>query len=182
MINFRTDLALERRDLYRKANNIKEEIPGIETEEEEKGDNKITRVKITNLEGANAIGKPVGNYITIDIKNLRIASEEEIQSSAEALGEELKKLYDIHLEGKQDILVVGLGNMGVTPDALRTKCSARHRYNKAPIKICTTILRRRNKTSKCNSPRSIRNNWNRNTRNIKRNSRQCKSKTNNSNR
>lgn len=118
MINFRTDLALERRDIYRKANNIKEEIPGIETQEEEKENAKITRVKITGEEGANAIGKPIGNYITIDIKNLRIATEDEIQKSAEALAEELKQLYNIHLEGKQDILVVGLGNMGVTPDAL----------------------------------------------------------------
>lgn len=118
MLNFRTDLALERRDLYRKANNIKDEIPGIETNEDEKDEIKITRVKITNAEGANAIGKPIGNYITIDIRNLKIASEDEIQNAAEALGEELKKLYDIHLNGKEDILVVGLGNMGVTPDAL----------------------------------------------------------------
>ena len=117
-MEFRTDLALERRDLYRKANNIKDEIPGIETQEEEKEDIKVTRVKITNEEGSNAIGKPIGNYITIDIKNLRIASEEYIQKAAEVLAEELKNLYNIHLQGNQDILVVGLGNMGVTPDAL----------------------------------------------------------------
>lgn len=117
-MNFRTDLALERRDLYRKANNIKDEIPGIETEEEEKQNVKVTRVKITNEEGANAIGKPIGNYITIDIKNLKIATEEEIQNFAECLADELTKLYNIHLNGKEDILVVGLGNMGVTPDAL----------------------------------------------------------------
>lgn len=118
MINFRTDLALERRDLYRKANNVKDEIPGIETEEEEKKNTKITRVKITNNEGANAIGKPIGNYITIDIKNLKLATEEEIQIFAECLADELSNLYEIHLNGKEDILVVGLGNMGVTPDAL----------------------------------------------------------------
>jgi len=117
-MEFRTDLALERRDLYRKANNIKDEIPGIETQEEEKEDIKVTRVKITNEEGSTAIGKPIGNYITIDIKNLRIASEEYIQKAAEVLAEELKNLYNIHLQGNQDILVVGLGNMGVTPDAL----------------------------------------------------------------
>ena len=117
-MNFRTDLALERRDLYRKANNIKDEIPGIETEEEEKKNIKVTRVKITNEEGANAIGKPVGNYITIDTKNLKNASEEEIQEFAQCLANELTRLYEIHLNGKEDILVVGLGNMGVTPDAL----------------------------------------------------------------
>lgn len=118
MINFRTDLALERRDLYRKANNIKDEIPGIKTEEEEKKHTKVTRVKITNNEGSKAIGKPIGNYITIDIKNLKNADEEEIQIFAECLAEELTKLYNLHLNGNEDILVVGLGNMRVTADAL----------------------------------------------------------------
>ena len=61
MINFRTDLALERRDLYRKANNIKDEIPGIETNEDTKDDIKVTRVKITDNQGANAMGQPNGN-------------------------------------------------------------------------------------------------------------------------
>jgi hypothetical protein len=35
MYNFRTDLALERRDLYRNANKIENEIDGIESEKEE---------------------------------------------------------------------------------------------------------------------------------------------------
>ena len=43
MINFRTDLALERRDLYKKAHNISDEIHGLETEKEEKGKKKRTR-------------------------------------------------------------------------------------------------------------------------------------------
>ena len=68
--NFRTDLATERRDLYRKANNIENEIDGIESEKEEINENiTVERVKITNEEGQKAIGKPIGNYITIDIKN-----------------------------------------------------------------------------------------------------------------
>lgn len=36
MFNFRTDLANERRDIYRKANKLAEEIPGVQTEETEK--------------------------------------------------------------------------------------------------------------------------------------------------
>ena len=68
--NFRTDLASERRDLYRKANSIENEINGIESEKEEINENiTVERVKITNEEGEKAIGKPQGNYITIDIKN-----------------------------------------------------------------------------------------------------------------
>ena len=72
--NFRTDLATERREIYRKANSIENEINGIESEKEEINENiAIERVKITNLEGQKAIGKPIGNYITIDIKKLKIA-------------------------------------------------------------------------------------------------------------
>ena len=64
MQNFRTDLALERRDLYKKANNIEDEVDGIETEEEKVDEDiKITRVKVLNENGENAIGKKVGNYM-----------------------------------------------------------------------------------------------------------------------
>ena len=72
--NFRTDLASERRDIYKKANKLESEIDGIESTKEEKDENiKIERVKIVNESGEKAIGKPIGNYITIDIKKLKIA-------------------------------------------------------------------------------------------------------------
>ena len=76
MYNFRTDLALERRDIYQKINKI-QQIDGIESTEEEKNENlRVTRVKITNENGEKSIGKPKGTYITIDIKKLKIAGEE----------------------------------------------------------------------------------------------------------
>lgn len=119
MYNFRTDLADERRDIYRKANNIENEVDGIETQEEQIDDKiKVTRVKITNEKGEQAIGKVKGNYITLDIKKMNIISEEEIQKAAEVLSKEIKKLIDNNVNGKEDILIVGLGNSEVTPDAL----------------------------------------------------------------
>ena len=49
MYNFRTDMAVERRDLYKKANNIENDIDGIETEEEKVDEDiTISRVNITN--------------------------------------------------------------------------------------------------------------------------------------
>lgn len=120
--NFRTDLASERKDLYRKANNLKEKIDGIETEEEKVNDNiNISRVKVTNENGKNAIGKPIGNYITIDFKSLKIAGNDEIQTASEVLTKELKELLQKHVEPQDPILVVGLGNIYVTPDALGPK-------------------------------------------------------------
>lgn len=121
-INFRTDLALERRDLYKKANAIDKEIEGIETEEEENTPRiRTARVKVLDENGAKAIGKPVGNYITIDIQKLKIATEEDIQESAEVLSKELRTLLSKHTTPKDEILVVGLGNQHVTPDSLGPK-------------------------------------------------------------
>ena len=122
MYNFRTDLALERRDLYNKVHNVEKDIDGIETQEEKLGDDiNIARVEVTNQNGAEAIGKPVGTYITIDIKNLRIAQNDEIQKASEAVTQELKKLIEKHASLTDPILVVGLGNIYVTPDALGPK-------------------------------------------------------------
>ena len=122
MYNFRTDLAIERRDLYRSANNIENEIEGIETEKEENSENiTTTRVKVTNEKGEQAIGKPVGTYITIDMKNLKIAGNDEIQQASEIVTKELKSLIDKHTDKEGDILIVGLGNVYVTPDSLGPK-------------------------------------------------------------
>ena len=61
MINFRTDLALERRDLFKKANNIESEVHGLKTQEETFDNNiKVSRVKVLNENGDQAIGKRKG--------------------------------------------------------------------------------------------------------------------------
>ena len=119
MYNFRTDLALERRDLYKKANNIEKEVDGIEATEEKIGEDiTVSKVKILNENGENAIGKKKGNYITIDIKNLKIASEDEIQKASEVVTKELKDIINNLVSPEDPILIVGLGNLYVTPDAL----------------------------------------------------------------
>ena len=126
MINFNTDMADERKDIFRKANNL-DTIPGIETESIDEGNGiNINRVKITDKNGEEAIGKPIGTYITIDIKDLKIAEEEEIQKASEIVTKELKELINKHVDKEGDILVVGLGNIYVTPDSLRTKSCFRN--------------------------------------------------------
>ena len=86
MFNFRTDLASERRDIYKKANRIENEIQGVESEKEEIDENiTVERVKITDNEGEKAIGKPIGNYITIDVKKLRIAQQEELEKAIKCI-------------------------------------------------------------------------------------------------
>ena len=135
--NFRTDLASERRDIYQKANKL-DQIEGIETTEEQINENiKVERVKITNTNGEQAIGKPTGNYITIDVKKLKIAGEDEIQKASEVVTKELKNLIDKHIQKQDEILVVGLGNVYVTPDSLGPKVTneidvTRHLINYLP--------------------------------------------------
>lgn len=120
--NFRTDLASERRDLYKKANSIENEIDGVESTKEQVDENiSVERVKITNKQGEEAIGKTMGNYITIDIKKLKIAQDEDIEKSAEILSKELTTILDLHINKQEEVLVVGLGNIYVTPDALGPK-------------------------------------------------------------
>lgn len=127
MYNFRTDLALERRDILKKLNKEEETIDGVETEEKIVNDKiKITKVKITNENGEKAIGKPKGTYITIDIKKLKIATEEEIENASNVLAEQLKELVNAHISSMDDVLVVGLGNEYITPDSLRTKSNSKY--------------------------------------------------------
>lgn len=118
---FRTDMAVERRDLYRTANKIENEIDGIECEEENKEDIKITRVKITNHEGELALDKRMGNYITIDMKKIHNITEEKENEIINSFSNELKKIIEKHIKSDEEILIVGLGNSFSTPDSLGSK-------------------------------------------------------------
>ena len=119
MYNFRTDMADERRNLYAKENNIEDSVNGIEVNEEKINDKiKITRVKIINEEGEKAIGKKKGDYITIDINKINYLTDEEKEETEKCIAKELKKIIDNKINSKDEILIVGLGNKEITPDAL----------------------------------------------------------------
>lgn len=121
MYNFRTDMADERKDIYKKANNL-DNIPGIETSEKNIDDNiKTNIVKIIDSNGERAIGKPIGTYVTVDVKNLKLATDEDIDKASNVVKDELKKIIDSHCTSQDEILVVGLGNQFVTPDSLGPK-------------------------------------------------------------
>ncbi len=115
--SFRTDLAVEMRDAYKKAQQT--DVPGVSSEEEEIDDVKITRVKIETEEGAGHIGKPVGNYVTLDAPKIKLNDAETNERIYKVLARELRKLTGTDI--KQSVLVVGLGNQNVTPDALGPK-------------------------------------------------------------
>ena len=109
----RTDLALERNEM------INEEISGVESIEMGDEEIKITHIKITSDEASEKIGKPKGNYITIEIPQMSEENEELCKKSANVVGKELKKLIKNDKNGA--VLVVGLGNSYITPDSIGPK-------------------------------------------------------------
>lgn len=119
MINVRTDLVLEAREIYKENHKDEVDIDGIEVIEESESDIRVTTVKVKNEEGAQKIGKPKGNYITIDIPDFTAYDGETMDRVSQVLAEILGRLIEINVE--KSILIVGLGNWQVTPDALGPK-------------------------------------------------------------
>lgn len=115
---YRTDLAIESKEMLDQDQKGKKvEIPGVEVDEDHYGEAvKVTRIKVADEYGSRAMGKPIGTYITIEIKDLVDGEDERKTEASKALSEELKKLIQFH--SKLKVLVIGLGNDKVTPDAL----------------------------------------------------------------
>lgn len=111
-MRIRTDLAIEARDMMKET----EEINGVVSYKEEKEDVVITTVDITNDEGAKIIGKPEGRYITIESNRLKNLDPDESECMSYFLKDELLKL--LPQEKAEKILIAGLGNRNITPDAL----------------------------------------------------------------
>ncbi|MDR1703015.1 MAG: GPR endopeptidase [Sporomusaceae bacterium] len=109
-----TDLALEAREIL--AQESKEEIPGVVVETVKSEEILITRVNVTTKEAEKILGKPLGKYITIEASGLRYKNTPLQQEVMNYLAQELSSLID--LGEKATVLVVGLGNWNVTPDAL----------------------------------------------------------------
>ena len=111
----RTDLALETTERFKEENT---EIRGVEIQEEydEEKDVRTTVVKIVTENGAKAMGRPQGTYITIEAPDLSVPDEDYHREISEEISKHLKQLIDLKKE--KSILVVGLGNAGITADAL----------------------------------------------------------------
>lgn len=122
----RTDLALEEKERF-ESDNV--EISGVVLEEDydEETELRITRVEIKTENGAKAMGKPVGTYLTVETPDLAMPDEENQMLIAEKICSYIKELIrKLELRSKDlSILVVGLGNREVTPDSLGP-CVADH--------------------------------------------------------
>lgn len=119
MTNVRTDLALEAKEIYQEKHKKETDIDGIEVINETDNGIKITTVKIKDENGAKKLGKPKGNYVTIDIPEFTAYDSETMDKVSYVVAEILGRMVNIDVD--KTVLVVGLGNWKVTPDALGPK-------------------------------------------------------------
>lgn len=108
----RTDLAVEMKEDIRSD----EPIKGVHVTTKNNGDTDIKEVRIVveDEEGAETLGKPIGTYITLESEHLREHDEGFHQPMMEVLLKHLKQF----MGNKKRVMVAGLGNREVTPDAL----------------------------------------------------------------
>lgn len=109
MRQIRTDLAMESARAG--------DLPGVTISGWEAGDVHVTEVKVDPGEGSKLLGKPPGSYVTLEMSDPR--APESREALANLLGEELARM--LPAEDGRPVLVVGLGNRDVTPDALGPK-------------------------------------------------------------
>lgn len=114
--SIRTDLALEDKERF-ESDNV--EVQGVSLKEDydEEREIKVTTVKIETENGAKVMRKPVGTYITMEAPNMAVPDEDYHDEISKELAKFLARFIK---KDKEDysILVVGLGNRKVTPDAL----------------------------------------------------------------
>ncbi|MBR5544269.1 MAG: GPR endopeptidase [Clostridia bacterium] len=113
-MNCRTDIALERQEMLEESAQ-----KGIKVKRWEKEKAKVIEIEVLNELGAESINKPIGRYITVEVPEFSHESEL-LDGRLTALTEAIKNLIPTNAE---KILVVGLGNENITPDALGPLCA-----------------------------------------------------------
>lgn len=108
MRQIRTDLAMESAEGMG-------EMPGVRVNHWETAGVDVTEVKVTSQKAAAQLGKPMGNYITLESESVKSRDAESRLAMSALIGEELGRMADIKGGAA---LVAGLGNRMVTPDSL----------------------------------------------------------------
>ncbi|MBE7042361.1 MAG: GPR endopeptidase [Ruminococcaceae bacterium] len=121
MRQIRTDLAMEAREFYCEQNKNREP-EGVQMRTEERDGVLVTRVRIVNHRGEQLLGKPVGNYVTLECPELTTGNPDDAERISRILSHELGRLLPEHC---QSVFVAGLGNWNITPDALGPKTASK---------------------------------------------------------
>jgi spore protease len=113
-MQLRTDLAVEAREI------AGEHISGVEYKTYSENGLEISRLTVKNQKAKQTLGKEIGTYITIELPSLT-DNFTETDERLVTIGQEIRRLLPVH----GLILVVGLGNIEITPDSLGPKTSSR---------------------------------------------------------
>jgi spore protease len=113
----RTDLAVEAHEWV--SQQMGSAVPGIHSQVSEENGIKTTKTDVQTEEGARAIGKMVGHYITMEALGLRQKDSQLQDLLATKLAQEFNAfLSHLNVSSEAKVLIIGLGNSHVTPDAL----------------------------------------------------------------
>ena len=110
----RTDLALEARELWQESTEKTTRLSGVKATKSKEEGYPVTRVDILDQRGEEALGKPRGTYLTIDLSSFWQRKADFFERAVRVVGSHLKAM--IPEEGP--VLVVGLGNAAMPPDAV----------------------------------------------------------------
>lgn len=110
----RTDLAAEARQLWQESAGKTSSLPGVKAREAVQKGFPVTKVEILSREGSEALGKPEGQYLTVDLRPYFADRSGTFSAAAEVIAESLAGL----LPEEGEVFVAGLGNRAMTPDAI----------------------------------------------------------------
>ncbi|MBR5520110.1 MAG: GPR endopeptidase [Clostridia bacterium] len=112
----RTDLAREAVAIFQEDASAQTIHSGITAHESTVDGLPVYTVTVETEEGARAIGRPRGQYVTVEIDEVHAHAEHAFPRTVDALGKLLMPMLPPISD--RPITVVGLGNRAVTPDAL----------------------------------------------------------------
>lgn len=119
MYNVRTDLALEAKEIAAQLSGTTGEMAGIWSETDNGEGINISRMHIQTDEGARTVGKMIGHYVTLEVPELRQGDTTLQDKVATSFAREFEAfLKRVGINETSSVLIVGLGNWNVTPDAL----------------------------------------------------------------
>ena len=111
---FRTDLACEARHLWTRSRRA--DLPGVSARRELRDGFAVETVEITCDDAAKELCKPKGRYVTMELDALVRREENAFRRACGVLAREIRTQLDLPPGGS--VLVAGLGNPDITPDAV----------------------------------------------------------------
>lgn len=112
-MEIRTDLAMEQTEALESRGGVPK---GVLVRRESRFGMEATVVEITGKDGEKALGRPRGVYITIEVENVLRRERDSFEQAVKCISGYLREL--LGLSQRLPVLVAGLGNREITPDAV----------------------------------------------------------------